>query len=97
MIVLLDNDGGGIFDFLPVAGAGEAFVEHVATPHGLDLGHAAALFGLDHQRVASPERFREALDAALAAERTTLIHIRTERPENVALHRRVWEAVRAAL
>jgi 2-succinyl-5-enolpyruvyl-6-hydroxy-3-cyclohexene-1-carboxylate synthase len=97
VIVLLDNDGGGIFEFLPVAGAGEGYVEHVATPHGLDLGHAAPLFGLDHQRVASPERFREALDAALAAAHATLIHIRTDRAENVALHRRVWEAVRAAV
>ncbi|MFL5905865.1 MAG: hypothetical protein ACJ76Q_18950, partial [Solirubrobacteraceae bacterium] len=31
-IVLLDNDGGGIFSFLPVAREGDAFVEHVATP-----------------------------------------------------------------
>jgi len=97
VIVLLDNDGGGIFAFLPVAGAGDGYVEHVATPHGLDLGHAAALFGLDHQRVASPERFREVLDAALAASHATLIHVRTDRAENVALHRQVWEAVRAAV
>ena len=36
-IVLIDNDGGGIFDFLPVAGEGAAFEEHVATPHGIDF------------------------------------------------------------
>ena len=46
VIVLLDNDGGGIFHFLPVATQGEAFEEHVATPHGTDFAHAAALFGL---------------------------------------------------
>src|SRR5207247_3295834 len=34
-IVLVNNDGGGIFHFLPVAGEGDAFIEHVATPHGL--------------------------------------------------------------
>ena len=48
---------------------------------------------------ASPSReaFRAALDAALAAERTTLIVVRTDREANVALHRRVWEAVAQAI
>ncbi len=40
-IVLLNNDGGGIFHFLPVAGEGADFEEHVATPHGLDFARAA--------------------------------------------------------
>jgi 2-succinyl-5-enolpyruvyl-6-hydroxy-3-cyclohexene-1-carboxylate synthase len=96
-IVLLDNDGGGIFHFLPVAGEGEAFEQHVATPHGVDFAHVAALYGLAHERVAAPEPFRAALDRALAADRATLIHVRTDREENVAVHRAVWEAVRAAV
>jgi 2-succinyl-5-enolpyruvyl-6-hydroxy-3-cyclohexene-1-carboxylate synthase len=94
-IVLLDNDGGGIFHFLAVAGEGAAFEEHVATPHGLDFSHAAALYGCAHVRVAAPEPFRVALDDALRSDGTTLIHIRTNREENVAVHRRVWESVRA--
>jgi 2-succinyl-5-enolpyruvyl-6-hydroxy-3-cyclohexene-1-carboxylate synthase len=96
-IVLLDNDGGGIFHFLPVASEGEAFERHVATPHGVDFAHVATLYGLAHERVAAPEPFREALDRALAADRATLIHVRTDREENVAVHRAVWEAVRAAV
>ena len=96
-IVLIDNDGGGIFAFLPVAGAGEGYEEHVATAHGLDFAHAAALYGLDHVRVADPERFREAIDAALRSPRSTLVHVRTDRAENVTLHRAVWDAVRAAV
>jgi 2-succinyl-5-enolpyruvyl-6-hydroxy-3-cyclohexene-1-carboxylate synthase len=96
-IVLLDNDGGGIFHFLPVAGEGAAFEEHVATPHGVDFAHAAALYGLAHERVATPGPFRDALDRALAHDGATLIHVRTNRVENVALHRAVWEAVRGAV
>jgi 2-succinyl-5-enolpyruvyl-6-hydroxy-3-cyclohexene-1-carboxylate synthase len=96
-IVLLDNDGGGIFNFLPVAREGAAFEAHVATPHGLDFAHAAALYGLAHERVGAPEPFRVALDRALAASGATLIHVRTDRAANVALHREVWEAVRAAV
>lgn len=95
-IVLLDNDGGGIFHFLPAAREGDAFVEHIATPHGLDFAHAAALYGCDYERAATVESFRAALASALAADRTTIVCVRTDRAENVELHRRVWESVRAA-
>jgi 2-succinyl-5-enolpyruvyl-6-hydroxy-3-cyclohexene-1-carboxylate synthase len=93
-IVLLDNDGGGIFHFLAVSGEGEAFVEHVATPHGLDFAHAAALYGLGYERAQEPGAFREALARALAADRTTIVSVRTDREENATLHRAVWDAVR---
>ena len=93
-VVLLHNDGGGIFHFLPVASEGEAFVEHVATPHGLDFAHAAALFGCGYEAAHDVEGFRAALGRALAADRTTIVAVRTDREENVALHRRVWDEVR---
>jgi 2-succinyl-5-enolpyruvyl-6-hydroxy-3-cyclohexene-1-carboxylate synthase len=93
-IVLIDNDGGGIFNFLPVARSGPEFEPHVATPHGLDFAHAAALYGLDYERAQDVETFREALRRALAAERSAIVSVRTDRAENVELHRRVWEAVR---
>jgi 2-succinyl-5-enolpyruvyl-6-hydroxy-3-cyclohexene-1-carboxylate synthase len=96
VIVLVDNDGGGIFNFLPVAGSGAAFEPHVATPHGLDFAHAAALYGLGWERAQDVDAFRAALGRALAADRSTIVCVRTDRAENVELHRRVWESVRSA-
>jgi 2-succinyl-5-enolpyruvyl-6-hydroxy-3-cyclohexene-1-carboxylate synthase len=93
VIVLLNNDGGGIFHFLPVEREGADFEEHVATPHGLDFAHAAALYGLGYVRVADPTELRDALDGALVAGTATILEVRTDRAENVELHRRVWEAV----
>ncbi len=55
-IVLINNDGGGIFHFLPVAGETDAFEEHVATPHGLDFAHAAELYGLRLRTRRRPDR-----------------------------------------
>jgi 2-succinyl-5-enolpyruvyl-6-hydroxy-3-cyclohexene-1-carboxylate synthase len=92
VIVLIDNDGGGIFNFLPVAGSGPEFEPHVATPHGLDFAHAAALYGFGWERAQDVASFRD----ALAAERSTIVCVRTDRAENVELHRRVWESVRDA-
>ncbi|HEY1540114.1 MAG TPA: 2-succinyl-5-enolpyruvyl-6-hydroxy-3-cyclohexene-1-carboxylic-acid synthase, partial [Solirubrobacteraceae bacterium] len=92
-IVLIDNDGGGIFEFLPVAGARDAFEEHIATPHGLDFAHAAALYGCEHVPVASVAGLRAELDRALPTPGTKILAIRTRRAANLALHRALADAV----
>ncbi len=96
-IVLLNNDGGGIFHFLPVAGEGDAFEEHVATPHGLDFSRAAALYGLDYERPGSVGELREAVRRALEGATTTIIEVTTDREQNLVLHRRVADAVAGRL
>jgi 2-succinyl-5-enolpyruvyl-6-hydroxy-3-cyclohexene-1-carboxylate synthase len=101
-IVLLDNEGGGIFDFLPVAAAkmalaGDIYTHHVATPTGLDFAAAAELYGLAHERVGDLAGFRAALERALARDRSGIIEVRTDRQANLELHQRVWDAVSRAL
>jgi len=92
-VVLLDNDGGGIFHFLAVSREGAAFEEHVATPHGMDFAAAAALFGCAFEDVADPAALRAGLDRGLASGGTTILRVRSDREDNVAVHRAVWEAV----
>jgi 2-succinyl-5-enolpyruvyl-6-hydroxy-3-cyclohexene-1-carboxylate synthase len=110
-IVLIDNGGGGIFDFLPVAGAEMAherdasspaaaediYTRHVTTPTGLDFAEAAKLYGLQHERVADLAAFRLALERALASDGSAIVEVRSERSENVELHAQMWRAVSAAL
>ena len=96
-IVLLNNDGGGIFEFLPVASQGDAFEEHIATPHGLDFAHAAALYGCAHERLRTVDELRDGLDRALAATATTILEVRTNRAANLALHRELAAAAVAAI
>ncbi len=99
-IVLIDNGGGGIFDFLPVAATQEdIYTRHIATPTGLDFAHAARLYGLEHETVTDVLAFRAALERSLTQRprRAGIIEVRTDRGENVALHRRAWEAVAGVL
>lgn len=110
-IVLLENDGGGIFDFLPVAhnqlahmpeaGAHEAapdiFATHISTPTGLNFATAASLYGLGHEVARDVPGFRSALELSMAAEGSSIVEVKTKRSENVALHRQVWGAVSLAL
>jgi 2-succinyl-5-enolpyruvyl-6-hydroxy-3-cyclohexene-1-carboxylate synthase len=85
-VVVLNNDGGGIFHFLPVSGQSDAFEEHVATPHGLDFAKAAALYGLHHTRVDTAAELTQALG------QPGIIEVRTNRADNLALHRSLAEA-----
>ncbi len=104
-VVLLNNEGGGIFDFLPVGRSQTAqrdgvYTEHIATPTGLDFAQAASLYGLGHECVADLSAFRTALEQSFedGADRGAhIIEVRTERAANVELHRQAWEAVAGAL
>jgi 2-succinyl-5-enolpyruvyl-6-hydroxy-3-cyclohexene-1-carboxylate synthase len=96
-VVLLNNDGGGIFHFLPVAGETDAFEEHVATPHGIDFADAAALYRCGYERPHTLDELRAVVEASLADAGTTIVEVRTDREENLALHRRVAEAALAAI
>jgi 2-succinyl-5-enolpyruvyl-6-hydroxy-3-cyclohexene-1-carboxylate synthase len=96
-IVLLDNDGGGIFEFLPLARARDIFEEHVATPHGLDFAHAAALYGCAYAQADDLAGLRAALARAVGAGETTIIRVGSDRAANLALHRELSAAVAAAV
>ena len=96
-IVLLNNDGGGIFNFLPVSSQGPPFEHHIATPTGLDFAHAAALYGYRHAQVTAIDEFAAELMRALEGAQSTIIEVRTQRAANRQLHADVEAAALAAL
>jgi 2-succinyl-5-enolpyruvyl-6-hydroxy-3-cyclohexene-1-carboxylate synthase len=93
-IVVIDNDGGGIFHFLPqeAALASDEFEALLGTPRGVDVARAAALFDLPHHRLESLAD----LPGALAAG-TGLIEVSTDRGTNVEAHRGLTAQVHATL
>ena len=92
-IVLLHNDGGGIFSFLPQAEAVASFEALFATPHGLDFRHAAQLYGLDYCEPEDSQAFRDALETAFHTSGVSIIAVHTNRDANARLHRDIWQAV----
>jgi 2-succinyl-5-enolpyruvyl-6-hydroxy-3-cyclohexene-1-carboxylate synthase len=104
-IVLVDNDGGGIFSFLPqaqpaAAVAGTGLPEHYealfGTPHGTDLAAVIRAFGAGY-READAHDLDEAVAWALANPGVNVVHVRTDRARNLELHRHVAAVVQAAL
>jgi 2-succinyl-5-enolpyruvyl-6-hydroxy-3-cyclohexene-1-carboxylate synthase len=95
--VVLDNDGGGIFSFLPQAELPEHFELLFGTPHGVDLVALAAMHGLPADRIEKARDLVPAVEAAIAAGGVRLVIAPTERVDNVARHREAWKAVAAAM
>ena len=98
VLVVCDNDGGGIFSFLPQAELpGDLFEPLFGTPHGLDLAALAAAAKVPARVVEKAADLVPALDAALAAGGTGLVLVRSDRAANLARHRALAEAVAAAV
>jgi len=98
-IVVFNNDGGGIFDHLPVARHGPSvrFEEFFTTPHGLELARVAALYELEHVRVSSWQEYADALAKSLAGDGVTIIEVPIDRRENLEHFRELVSGVGSLL
>ncbi|GCE03920.1 2-succinyl-5-enolpyruvyl-6-hydroxy-3-cyclohexene-1-carboxylic-acid synthase [Dictyobacter aurantiacus] len=97
VIILINNDGGGIFSFLPQAAYPDHFEQLFGTPTGLDFQPVVQMYGGTYQRPADWSAFRQAFQHGIAARGLHVIELRTERASNVAMHRQLWQAVESAL
>lgn len=97
VFVLVDNDGGGIFHMLPIRAFEPAFTPYFATPHGLDFRHAAQLYGVPLQDVATPEALTDAVSAAIRRPGTEIVRIRTCKETNRRRHEAAREQVARCL
>ncbi len=102
-VLLVNNDGGGIFHFLPQAtilreeGAPDRFEEWFGTPHGLDFEGAVRMHGGSFARLEGAAGWSGALAEAVAQPGLSVLELRTERERNVELHRAVFEQANAAV
>lgn len=102
-IVLVDNDGGGIFSFLPQAatdrpevGLPADFERLLGTPHGTDLAGAARALGADVAEL-RPGAIGTAVAEVMERPGIHVLRLRTDRARNVELHRRVIDAALGAI
>jgi 2-succinyl-5-enolpyruvyl-6-hydroxy-3-cyclohexene-1-carboxylate synthase len=97
VVVVVNNDGGGIFHFLPIEAHDEVFEPYFTTPQGRSFGEAAATFGLSYSRPTSVEALRDAYRAACDHDGPSLIEVRTDRHHNRAVHDALERRAAAAI
>jgi 2-succinyl-5-enolpyruvyl-6-hydroxy-3-cyclohexene-1-carboxylate synthase len=95
--VVINNNGGGVFSFLPQARWRDSFEGLFATPQRVDFAALAGLHGLGHELLDRAADLCDALERARRARGVNLVEVRTDRDANVALHQRLWDAVARAV
>jgi|AntRauTorcE11898_2_1112593.scaffolds.fasta_scaffold00815_7 2-succinyl-5-enolpyruvyl-6-hydroxy-3-cyclohexene-1-carboxylate synthase len=92
-IVLINNDGGGIFHMLPIESFDPPFTGQFKTPHGIDFEPTSDLYGLDYEQVDSREGFVDAYTDAVASEVTTVVEVVTDAADSHGTRDRLREQV----
>ena len=98
-IVVIDNDGGGIFSFLPQATAMDTsvFEDLFGTPHGVDIRELARAHGIVSSAVDDASAFESSVRGASERGGVQLLVVRTDRAENVKVHQQLNDAVADAV
>ena len=86
IVVIINNDGGGIFSFLPIAKSTKIFDTYFGTPHGVNFFHAAAMFGIDYYHPQTSDELIRDYQQALAKNCSAIIEVTTDRSDNLQVH-----------
>ncbi|MDQ0430384.1 2-succinyl-5-enolpyruvyl-6-hydroxy-3-cyclohexene-1-carboxylate synthase [Planomicrobium stackebrandtii] len=88
-IVIMNNDGGGIFSYLPQSQEERYFEDLFGTPTGLTFSAAAKMYDAQYVAVETAEHLAQALDQP-KDKAVKIIEVFTDRQHNVATHRKLW-------
>lgn len=97
VVLVLNNDGGGIFSYLPIAQATPHFETLFGTPHGLTFEHAARFYGLPYTLAAEADAVKGAVTAGLSRPGLSVIEVPSNRAETADAHKAFVARLEAAL
>jgi 2-succinyl-5-enolpyruvyl-6-hydroxy-3-cyclohexene-1-carboxylate synthase len=97
IMVVINNNGGGMFSFLPIAKVKQVFEPYFGTPHDLNFENTAKMFGIEYHCPGSKEEFITSYRSLQKENRSAIIEVRSDREENYRIHQEIEEKVKAAL
>ena len=89
-LVILNNDGGGIFSLLPISKQKDVFERFFGTPHGCEFSKVAAMFDLPYFQPENLEQLQNSFQEAWRSNKSSLIEVKTDR-EQTAAHLLTWQ------
>jgi len=96
-ILLINNNGGGIFSFLPQANEEKSFERLFGTPVNIDFGPMVTAYGGKHSVSTSKDDLIEQLIRSYQHKGLSVIEVQTDRTENVNWHRQLWSKIEQEL
>ncbi|NEU32579.1 2-succinyl-5-enolpyruvyl-6-hydroxy-3-cyclohexene-1-carboxylic-acid synthase [bacterium LRH843] len=92
-IIIINNNGGGIFSFLPQASHPKQFEKLFGTPLDLNFEHAIRMYGGHYELINDWEHFTDSFMQFRELKGLKVIELTTNREQNVKEHREVWNSV----
>jgi len=92
-IVLINNNGGGIFEALPVAKSKNGFREYFKTPHDLDFAHFVIGYNGYYFNIRSWDNFKDQFPKTFSRTRFTVLEIKTDAKESALIRKRFFDKV----
>lgn len=96
-IIVIDNNGGGIFSFLPQAEVSEHFEKLFGTPTDLEFGKTVEMYGGSFYSVENGTDFRREVKRSIKSDGLGVIEVKTDRVQNTEWHRAIWKRVSEAV
>ncbi len=97
-LVVINNGGGGIFSFLPIAALESSRFERLfLTPQSCDISQVCSAVGAMHERVSEASALGAALDRHIGHGGLRVVEVMVDRTDNVRRHERAWAHVKRAL
>lgn len=92
-ILLINNNGGGIFSFLPQVNHPDHFEALFGTPVDIEFEHAIKMYGGNYCQVTQQTDLQRALEKSYQEKGLAVIEVNTDREQNRQWHRERWQAI----
>jgi len=93
VVVLLNNNGGGIFGILPISNYGKIFKKFFVVPHNLEFKHFVTAYGGNYLKIKSWNGLQKSLSSAFSKEQFSVLEIRTDSADSLKLRKDYWKIV----
>ena len=97
VIILVNNNGGGIFEILPVSQYGSVFREYFLASHNLSFCPLVKAFGGNYYKIGSWNGFKSGVNKALEQKNFSVLEIKTEAKSSLEKRKAYWKGVSEAL
>jgi 2-succinyl-5-enolpyruvyl-6-hydroxy-3-cyclohexene-1-carboxylate synthase len=97
ILIVINNGGGGIFSFLPIAQYDQYFEPYFGTPHTYKFKYAAQMFNISYYHPKTNQEFLNTYKSVIKNHEKAIIEIKTDRSQNQILHHELQQKIMANL